>query len=436
MDFINRESELQLLDEVAKRSLQSAQMTIIIGRRRIGKTSLALKSAENQLLLYFFVARKNEALLCRDFMDEIERKLKLPALGEYTSFIRIFEFLLVAAQSRPFTLILDEFQEFLHINPAIFGEMQNQWDRYKSSAKMNLIISGSIFSLMKKIFENSREPLFGRANERIWLKPFNVHVIKELVTGYAPEIKNEHLLAFYTITGGVARYVEHFADRKKFTLDQLLNEIFRENSLLLDEGMNMLIEEFGRDYTTYFSILSLIASSKTSRSELESILMKNIGGYLERLENDYRIIRKVKPILAKPGGKTQKYFIDDNFLGFWFRFVYKNRAALETGNYAFARSVAARDFESFSGQYLEKYFREKLALTGKYSIIGRYWEKGNQNEIDIVAVDDAGKGLFLAEVKRNKLKINPEILLLKSARILPAFHGYSVTYAHLSLEDM
>lgn len=216
----------------------------------------------------------------------------------------------------------------------------------------------------------------------------------------------------------------------------MLDEIFRENSLLLDEGMNLLIEEFGRDYTTYFSILSLIASSKTSRSEIESILGKNTGGYLEKLENDYRIIQKVKPVLAKPGGKVQKYFIDDNFLGFWFRFIYKNKAALEIGNYAYARSIVERDFESFSGPYLEKYFRDKLALTGNYSLIGRYWEKGNQNEIDIVAVNDNEKTVLFAEVKRNKTKISPSLLKSKSVKLLQSFPGHTVTYAHLSMDDM
>lgn len=127
--------------------------------------------------------------------------------------------------------------------------------------------------------------------------------------------------------------------------------------------MNLLIEEFGREYTTCFSILSLISSSKTSRSEIESILGKNTGGYLDKLEHDYHVIQKVKPVLSGPGGKVQKYFIDDNFSGFRFRFIYKNKAALEIGNYSYARSIAGRDFESFSGPYLGKYFREKLAIT-------------------------------------------------------------------------
>jgi AAA+ ATPase superfamily predicted ATPase len=436
MEFINRENELLILKETRERSLHSAQMTVIVGRRRIGKTSLAVKAFENNLFLYFFVSRKNESLLCQDFLDEIGNKLHLPALGEYTSFTRLFELLLVTSQNQPFTLIIDEFQEFLHINPSIFGDMQNLWDRYKATAKVNLVISGSVYFLMKKIFENSKEPLFGRANERIYLKPFDVAILKNLVAGANTDFKPEDLLAFYTITGGVAKYVEHFVDKQKISLQKMLDEIFRENSLLLDEGMNLLIEEFGREYTTYFSILSLIASSKTSRSEIESILGKNTGGYLEKLENDYRIIEKVKPVLARPGGKVQKYFIDDNFLGFWFRFIYKNKAALEIGNYSYARSIVERDFESFSGPYLEKYFREKLALSDDYSLIGRYWEKGNQNEIDIVAVNGIENRILFAEVKRNKAKISPALLKAKSGKLLHAFPGYLATYAHLSMEDM
>ena len=436
MEFINRENELLILKETRERSLHSAQMTVIVGRRRIGKTSLAVKAFENNLFLYFFVSRKNESLLCQDFLDEIGNKLHLPALGEYTSFTRLFELLLVTSQNQPFTLIIDEFQEFLHINPSIFGDMQNLWDRYKATAKVNLVISGSVYFLMKKIFENSKEPLFGRANERIYLKPFDVAILKNLVAGANTDFKPEDLLAFYTITGGVAKYVEHFVDKQKISLQKMLDEIFRENSLLLDEGMNLLIEEFGREYTTYFSILSLIASSKTSRSEIESILGKNTGGYLEKLENDYRIIEKDKPVLPRPGGKVQKYFIDDNFLGFWFRFIYKNKAALEIGNYSYARSIVERDFESFSGPYLEKYFREKLALSDDYSLIGRYWEKGNQNEIDIVAVNGIENRILFAEVKRNKAKISPALLKAKSGKLLHAFPGYLATYAHLSMEDM
>jgi len=124
----------------------------------------------------------------------------------------------------------------------------------------------------------------------------------------------------------------------------------------LDEGKNLLIEEFGKEYTTYFSILSLISSSKTARSEMESILEKNIGGYLDRLENEYSIIKKVKPIFAKEGSRTVKYEIIDNFFNFWFRFIYKYKSTIEIENYEYVKEIIKRDFSTYSGRFLEKYF--------------------------------------------------------------------------------
>jgi len=436
MEFIDRVSELALLKQTEARAKKSSRMTVLVGRRRTGKTSLVLQAFSKGVYLYFFVARKDESLLCNEFIGEVRRTLGIPVTGEFKTFAQVFEFLLDRSRTQAFTLVIDEFQEFNQVNPSVFSEMQDLWDRYKSKSRLNLVLTGSVYTLMKKIFETSKEPLFGRADERIYLRPFSVNVIRQVFNKRYQRGKHEDLLAFYTLTGGIARYVEIFIDKGKYTLKQMLREIFRENSLLLDEGRNLLIEEFGRDYTTYFSILSLIASSRTSRGEIESILDKNIGGYLERLEKEYQIIRSVRPVMAKPGGRVQKYMIDDNFLTFWFRFIYKYRSAIEIGNYDYVRSIAERDFSLFSGPFLEKYFTEKLALTGKYSEIGRYWEKGNKNEIGIVAVNQKDRRLLLAEVKRNKMKFSIAALQSKAAALVLKFPGYSVEYKCFSIEEM
>lgn len=434
--FYNRRNELAILANAKKASLTQSQMTIITGRRRIGKTRLILKATEKDKFIYLFVARKNESLLCREFIEEVSQKLDIPVIGKINSFSKLFEFLLIQAQSQSFTLAIDEFQEFFNINSSVYSDMQNMWDRYKHSSKMNLLLSGSIYSMMKKIFENTKEPLFGRANEKISLKPFNINVLKHILKDEYPAFKKEDILAFYIMTGGVAKYVEWFVQKKAFTLSKMLNELLRENSLLLDEGKNLLIEEFGKDYTTYFSILSLIASSKTSRSEIESILEKNVGGYLDRLEKDYGIIKVIKPFLSKPGGRVQKYVIEDNFLNFWFRFIYKNRSAIEIGNFDYIKKIVHRDFKTYSGRLLEKYFLEKLSLTNKYSQISSYWERNNKNEIDIVGVNETDKKLLLAEVKLNEEKFNKNILLEKSARLIKRFRNYDIQFRLFSLKDM
>lgn len=438
MKFYNRERELELLTSIRERSEEEAQMTVVLGRRRIGKTRLLKKVVENEeTALYLFVTRKSEVLICEEFKEEIERKLQVTLFGSFTRFIELFQYLMDLSATRSFSLIIDAFQEFYTVNPSVYSEMQNSWDSLKDQSKINLILCGSVYSLMKNIFENSKEPLFARATERIHLKPFHVDTLKEILTDHNPKYKPEDLLAFYLFTGGVAKYVELLISKKAFTLTKMLDEIFCENSSFIDEGRTVLIEEFGKDYATYFSILSLIAASKTSRSEIESILEGSIGGYLERLENDFNLIRKIRPIYSKPGVRNIKYEIVDNFLNFWFRFIYKYQSAVEIGNFGYLRGIVERDYPTYSGKILERYFREKLVNLRRYSAIGTWWEKGHQNEIDIVAVDDLNKRVLFAEVKRHKENISMPVLQGKAINLLQTrLKEYAAEYVGFSMDNM
>ena len=288
---------------------------------------------------------------------------------------------------------------------------------------------------MRKIFEDSKEPLFGRADFKVLLKPLKVNVLKEILQDNNSYTK-ENLLDLYTITGGVAKYLELLVLYEAFTLEDMISEIVSPNSLFLDEEKNRLIEEFGKEYMTYFSILSLMAASKTSRSEIESVLQRNISGYLERLDKDYDVIKPLKPINAKPNAKTQKYEIVDNFINFWFRFIYKYQSIIEAGNYAALREIILRDFSSYKGKYLEKLFREMFVDAALYTQIGNYWERGNKNEIDIVGINELKKELDMYEVKLNPQKLNKNELILKSANLIQEYKDYKIEYKLLSLDDL
>lgn len=434
--FYNREKEVALLEEIEQRSQVSAQMTFVVGRRRVGKTALLNKAFEKGKTLYFFVEKKNETLLCEEFLSEIRQKLGTIVYGQITNFKAIFTLLMDLSQKEHFTVIIDEFQEFRHINTAIYSEMQNVWDSRKESSKINLILCGSVYSLMTKIFQNAKEPLFGRATARLYLKPFDIHTLKEILNDYYPNYVNEDLLAFYIFTGGVAKYVELLADAKAFTKKKILNEIFSINSIFLTEGKTILIDEFGKDYGNYFSILSLIASSKTSRGEMESIMNTTLGGYLDKLENEYSLIKKIRPFRAKPSGKDVKYKIEDNFLTFWFRFVYKYRSAVEIGNFDYLKDIVERDYETYSGLILEKYFCQKLIESKQFSEIGNYWDRKGENEIDIIAANEMERRLVFYEVKRNKKRISIPLLEQKAEKIRNNFPDYTIEYQGLSLGDM
>jgi AAA+ ATPase superfamily predicted ATPase len=140
--------------------------------------------------------------------------------------------------------------------------------------------------------------------------------------------------------------------------------------------------------------------------------------------------------LAKPQGRSVKYFIDDNFLNFWFRFIYKNSSAIEIEDFEYVKEIVRSDFDSFSGKLLEKYFREKLAVEGNFSEIGSYWERGNKNEIDIVAINKRNKNALIVEVKLNAAKIDLDALKIKAQNLANQLPDYRIEYTGLSLEDI
>jgi len=287
MRFFDRTYEIQKLRDIKAKSLDVAQFTIVTGRRRIGKTSLILKAFEDEKILYFFVSRKSEAELCEDFLGEIQRQLGVVTFGTPTKFSEIFSQIVQFAKSQPITLFIDEFQDFVRVNKSIFSDMQRIWDLNKGESKINLIVCGSVISMMNNIFSNQKEPLFGRQTQEIRVKPFAPSVLKEILNEYYPNYNNEDLLALYTFTGGVAKYVEHFVDNQIFTLADMLKNICQRDSVFINEGKITLVEEFGRDYGVYFSILSAIATGRNTRAKIEEFIGKEVGGYLTKLDSDF-----------------------------------------------------------------------------------------------------------------------------------------------------
>lgn len=441
MRFFDRETEFEKLREIEDLSHEVAQFTIITGRRRIGKTEMVKKFYENRTMLYFFVARKAEADLCDIFIEEIRTKLHIPIMdSKGMSFATIFKFIMELSQNQHITLFIDEFQDFYRVNPSIYSDMQNIWDNYKNKAHINLIVAGSVNTLMNKIFKNKKEPLFGRQTSTMHIRPFKPSVLKEIMAEYYPNYKKSDLLAIYTLTGGVAKYVELLIDRKKFTEKKMLDMFFERDSYFLPEGKNMLVDEFGKDYGIYFSILTLIAQGRNTRSELEQTLnIKELSGYLKNLSEEYGLISKMQPIYEKSTNKNVHYTIDDQFLKFWFRFVYKYTHIIEAGGNEKLRTIAERDFTTVSGKSLEHYFNEVLKETGNYTRLGYWHDRKGENEIDIIAEDEVDNKIEFIEVKRQAKNFDEEILRGKVESFMNAvgsFNGYEIIYRGLSIEDM
>ena len=449
MDFYDRTEQLQSLREMRELSYNSySRMTVVTGRRRIGKTTLIKKAYEDERYVYLFVGKKSETVLCEEFCQEFADKLGI-FVPTMKNFRDVFRFFMEQGKQRSFTIFFDEFQNFLDVNPTIYSDIQNWWDQFQKQTHVNMVVSGSVFSLMEILFKGRKEPLYGRQDAMIKLKAFSPSVLKQIMEDSAPGYTQDDLLALYTFTGGVPKYVEYYIDLHATTAEAIIDRICREDSPLIEEGRKLLSQEFGKKYATYFSVLQAISVGLNTQAEIEDYLGgKSIGGQLSKLESTYDLVKKVRPIWAKPKTQTVRFEISDIFLRFWFRYVEKNQRLIEIGQYAVLKQIMLNDYETYSGDVLERYFKAKLVETMNYQDIGGWWDtkgytdkEGNhqQGEIDIVAIPIQGNKIELYEVKRNPAKYKSALFKEKVdffRQKQKETKGKSIVFGLLSIKDM
>ena len=440
MKFYNREKELEMLDKGRHSSFNlHSQMTVITGRRRIGKTSLILKSCENTPTVYLFVSRSNEAALCSTFSESIAHVFNT-YVPEEKSFSRLFLYLMELGKREKYNLVIDEFQEFFYINSEIYSRMQDIWDRNRKDSHVNLIVSGSVYTLMNKIFRDYREPLYGRADSIIKLSAFTTPVLKQILYDHKKDYTHDDLLALYTYTGGVPKYIEFFMDRGCTDMGSMVDAMLQQDSTMLTEGKSMLIQELGKKYGNYFSLLAAIAAGNNTFPSLEEEMGKNMGGLLNRLEDDYELIKKKRPLLAKEGTQAVRYEISDLFLRFWFRYFIKYQQYIEIGNFKGLADIIKNDYPTYSGLTLEMYFRQQMIESSEFMDIGSWWEgkkNTDQHEIDIVGIYIDNKRALVAEVKRQRKNFKPDLFQQKVEAIRKKIlFKYEIETKCWSLGDM
>lgn len=414
-------------------------MTVVSGRRRIGKTQLIKRAMEDEQYLYFLVTRRSEADQCQDFLERAREALGISVYGQGMRFGQLFKILMQESLKRPFTLVIDELQEFMFVEPGIFGEIQEHWDAYHAESKMNLIVCGSVNTLMNKLFFEDGQPLYGRSTSHMKLEPFSLPVMKSILREYNPGATNEDILALWTFTGGVARYVEELMDRGDVTKERMIDGIMREHSYFFDEGKGVLVQEFGKEYGTYFSIMSALSRGVTTRNEIEQIVGMSIGGHLTKLEETYSLVQKRQPIFETNSNKSCRYRIKDNFFAFWFRFIFKHADLIELKRLDVLADILRRDYETFSGFALEGYFRERFIEERRYTKIGSWWDRKGENEIDLICEDEQHNRLDLFEVKRDPARIDRCALEKKAEALLrknPELSSRKITFGGLSLKDL
>jgi len=420
--FINRKNELRILEDIYHSS--SSSLVVIYGRRRVGKTELSREFIKGKRAVYIFIEIKPEALVLKDIEESFGEILKIkPRIDNWDDL-----FNLIFEHKEKLIVVFDEFQNLGKVNPGIFSKFQKYWDLNHTGSKHMFLIIGSYVGMIKKIFKDTKEPLFGRATMLFNIKPFNFFDSFTFLKAFF-DLEIEGASKFYFIFGGVPKYLLLAGQMGTDDPLETLKKLFIDTGILAEEGKNILTLEFGSEHRSYFSILEAISSGNATPKEISDYTGLKAGAvskYLHELVNNYEIVIREKPVIMSRIRDT-RYFLMDNFFNFWFRFIYRNSRLLEI-NPERAFGLIMKDINSYFGNAFEKLAAEfliemnrKVILPFEFMDIGRWWHK--TEEIDIItlnrekkeisffeckwsSLDTKEAGIILAELKRKAALVN------------------------------
>ncbi len=442
MRFYGRREELiKIRSYIDGDNTDESNILVISGRRRIGKTRLSLEAVKNTNHLYFFVTRKKETDLLSDWSFQIKEKLGDVFWGDLRNLDDLLKFLFQYSKLNPLTVIFDEFQNFFYTNPAAYSIFQKYFDQYKFESKLFLIFSGSSFSMMEKIFKGSKEPLFGRCNDILNLSYLSLNSQKEFMKEQGIENFKEAVFSF-SIFDGIPKYMEDIQKYKEKTFSGRLTKLLKEKDWIWEEGENILKEEFGKEYTGYFSVLSAISKGRRIIDEIKQFTgIKEVGSYIKKLERDYNLIERRLPVTEKRRkSKKGRYYLKDNFIEFWFGHIEANKYLREIGQIDLGIQKIIDSIFNFSGKKFEKMIIRKIIeenpIELKFSRIGNYWDRKGEVEIDIIAINDFENEAYFFEAKINKNKINKKVIskLISNSLKIVELENYKKYYYSVTPE--
>lgn len=427
MAFWNREQELAALRQIQARAERRSQFTLVLGRRRMGKTTLIREFLRDvPRALYFFVTRKRSEDLRAEFAEVLAQEQ--PALaGERLSWDALLRACFDAARHDPLTVVFDEFQTFRYVDPSVFSILQKHWDTLHGERRVHLLAVGSLMTLMERIFTGAKEPLARRATAQIRVDPFSPAVVEVLVRR-AGHRGTREFLRYWTVLGGCPKYYALAADAGLLGEDVLQAVdalVLQRDAILRAEGRTLLVEEFGREHTTAFSILRAIASGRGQVGEIADVTGYPVTGLpkeLRRLQDEYQLIVRDVPIGAA-AGRVSRYRLRDQFLTFWFRYVYPFESQLEAGRRERVLGFIRRDLSTLEGWTFEEMIRQRIAegdpaleLPFDAHEVGRWWSRQG-HEIDVVARTKGGEEVFFGECKLSADRVQPAVLHALAAQV-------------------
>lgn len=444
MKFLGREKEILVLE---KEYARDGGFVVIYGRRRIGKTTLIKQFIKSKTAFYFLATKEVESQSMKRFAGVIARRTGNSVLQKaaFSDWLDLFQAVADYKPNEKKVLVIDEFPYLVKVNDSFPSILQNAWDEILKDSNVMLILCGSLISMMKKHALSYESPLYGRRTAQMRIAPLPFTTVYE-----NQKLSFEEAAEQYSITGGVPKYMEFFSDGQPL-YEQIKENVLSKNGFLYEEP-NFLLTDEVQVPTNYFSIIKVIADGNHKLGMIAGILgleTSALTPYLKTL-SELGFIEKQVPVTEKNAEKTRKglYFISDNFLRFWFRYVYPYKGELELDNTQISLDELDKDFkEKFVAFAYEDICKEIFArlcsdkaIDFTPSKIGSYWlnDKSGNTQIDVMAVDTVNKRLFAGECKYHNQPVNADVYfeLVKkvdnSSEIKSAFKGYTVIYGVFS----
>ncbi|AAL80559.1 ATP-binding protein [Pyrococcus furiosus DSM 3638] len=386
--FVDRKEELKALKERLTR--ENFELIVIYGRRRVGKTRLVLEAVRDLPHVYYLAVEGNNL---RHFRETAER-----VFPEVRYSREDWEGTLHALKGK--IIVIDEFPNLIKENPRVLSLFQRVIDLDLSNSNTKMILLGSSVSMMTEKVLSYKSPLYGRRTGSMKLKPMGFFSLRV----FFPTASWEELVEIYGMTDGIPFYITQV---KLPFWEWLEEELSSPVSFFRDEVDFLLKYEFS-EVSTYKRILEAIALGKTTPKEIRDftgLRHSDISPYLRNLIEADLIVREV-PVTEKGTSKRGRYYIADNFLAFWFRFIFPNLSRIEEGT--FSVEEIRDSYDHYLGLVFEKVARQFLVklnkagnLPFKFTKIGRWWHKNE--EIDLVALNEREKRALFVEVKWKSL---------------------------------
>ena len=414
--FIDRKTELELLDQ-RYRSNQ-AELFVLYGRRRVGKTELLRAFCADKPHVFFIATLSSDSEQLATFSQQVygfthadvpsgftfpSWEAALRALGE------------LPGQSKPI-IVLDEFTYLISGNKAIPSILQKVWDETLKNTQIMIVLCGSYIGMMETEVLGYQAPLYGRRTASTLLRPMDLASSALFFPSYSAEEK----FLTWAVVGGMPYYLRTFQDSQDVFANIRQHILDAQSGTLFNEPRLLLMEEL-REPRNYFSLLRAIAQGRTRLNEIAQGAgigdVTTVARYLDILQQMRLITRRVPATETQPE-KSKKgiYHIDDHFLRFWFRYVHPNQSSLDLGLAdAILQQRIKPDLDHFVANAFEEaaiIFTGRLAQAGELDFfperIGGWWNR--DAEIDVLAINLTEKIALVGECKWTGHPIGTRVL--------------------------